>query len=209
MLADLLTVVVLAVVGSRLVTFARAATSGRGRAVSARLWGSLRVRDVALAIPLLIAVASAASLLVSLPGLSWGWWTAIGGEGNPVVGATDRTAGSALEWVLPLLFLLLLLPALPLLVENEERIFRLGSENRTPLGQLQRGVVFGVAHALIGIPIGVALALSIGGWCFTWRYMQGWRAGGPTAGLLASSQLHLAYNSVIVVLVLASLAFVS
>jgi hypothetical protein len=204
--ADLLTVVVLALVGTRLLAVARVASRGAGRRVSIELWRSLRPRDFALAIPVLIVVATAASLLISIPGLSWGWWTAIGGEGNPVVGSTDRTAGSPLEWLVPLAFLLLLLPGLPLLVENEERVFRRGSEARSRFERIQRGVVFGLAHALIGIPIGVALALSLGGWWFTWVYMDSYRRAGATAALHASSRAHLAYNTTIVVIVLLSIA---
>jgi len=143
--------------------------------------------------PVLALVIVAASLLVQVPGLDFGWWTAIGGVGNPVVGATDRTAGTALEWVVPLVFLVLLVPALPLLVEREERMFRAGSEHRTFWQRVGRGVVFGLVHALIGIPVGVALALSIGGWYFTVMYLRG--------GLAESTRAHLAYNLTVLVVV--------
>ena len=57
-------------------------------------------------------------------------------------------------------------------------------------------------HAVIGIPIGAALALSIGGWYFTWAFLRGYRAGGETEALLESTRSHLAYNAIIVTLVL-------
>jgi hypothetical protein len=206
MLLDLLTLAVLAWVGSRLVISARIAVGGSGRRAATELLSGLRPRHFLLAVPVLGMVLVAASALVQVPGLDFGWWTAIGGEGNPVVGSTDRTAGSPLEWLVPAVFIALLIIALPLLVMREEQIFRAGSEDRTPAQRVGRGVVFGMAHALVGIPIGVALALSIGGWYFTLMYLRGWRAGGPDAALLESGRAHLAYNLTIVAIILVAVA---
>lgn len=201
MLLDLLTVAVLGWVGSRLVLTARQSTHSKARRRIVVLLRGLRLRHFAMAVPVLFVVLIAAVLLLEVPGLSFGWWTAIGGQGNPVVGSTERTVGTPLEWILPLVFLVLLVPALPLLVEREEQIFRLGSEHRTFVGQVRRGLEFGLVHAIIGIPIGVALALSIGGWYFTWRYLWGWRRGGPSAGLAESTRCHLAYNLTVLAVV--------
>jgi hypothetical protein len=213
-LLDLLAAAVLVFVGHRLVTAVRLALRGGGRSETVTILRGIRPHHVLLAPLVLIVVANAAFLLTQVPGLDFGWWTAIGGIGNPVTGGTERTAGTALDWLLPLAFLLLLLPALPVLAFREERIFRSGDEERTPWGRLRRGVLFGVTHALIGIPIGVCLALSIGGWYFSWRYLRGYRAagagaGGATAtraGLLESTRAHVAYNGVIIVLALTALA---
>jgi len=206
MLLDLLTVVVLGWVGTRLFQAARVALAPRQRSHVAEVVRGLRPRHFVLALPVLGAVIVAFSLLLQVPGLSFGWWTAIGGEGNPVVGVTSRTSGSALERIVPTLFLLLLVPALPLLVEREEQIFRRGSEHRTFGQRALRGLVFGLVHALVGIPIGAALALSIGGWYLTWAYMCGYRQGGPDAALLESTRAHLAYNAVILVLLAVAIA---
>ena len=81
----------------------------------------LRLRHFVLCWPVLIAVIVVASALLYVPGLSWGWWSAIGGVGSPVLGMTERDSGSAFEWVIPLVFVLMLLPALPLFAEAEER----------------------------------------------------------------------------------------
>jgi hypothetical protein len=143
--------------------------------------------------------------LFLVPGMSFGWYTAIGGEGNPVFGASERTAGTPLEVIIPLVFIALFLPALPLLVEREEQLFRAGSEYRTRAARVVRGVKFGLVHAVIGIPIGAALALSVGGWYLTWAYLRGYRAGGLQAALLESTRSHLAYNAVIVVLVIVAI----
>jgi hypothetical protein len=201
-LLDLATVAVLAFIGFRLVEAGRYAATRHARAHTVEILRGLRAHHFILAVPVLVLVIVALALLLLIPGMSFGWFTAIGGEGNPVFGASKSTAGTPLEVVVPVVFIALLIPALPLLVEREEQLFRRGSEHRTLRGRIWRGVVFGAAHAAIGIPIGAALALSIGGWYFTWAYLRGYRAGGPEAALLESTRSHLAYNVIIVMLVL-------
>jgi hypothetical protein len=206
-LADLVTLAVLAWVGSRLYVAARTAlTRGLARARSVELVRGLRPRHFLGAVPVLAVVIAVATALVQLPVLDTGWWTALGGAGNPVIGATDRTAGTPLEWLVPTLFVSMLVVALPLLVDREERMFRAGAERRGTLANLWRGVEFGLAHAIIGIPLGVALALSIGGWYFTAVYLRTWRrTGSVAAAVTASARAHLAYNLTVLALVAAAL----
>jgi hypothetical protein len=155
----------------------------------------------------LTAVILAAALLLQIPPLRFGWWSALGGIGNPVTGTTDQTAGTTLEWLVPVVFLVLLLPALPLFAFREEEIFRLGAEQWDGRRRALKAVQFGLVHALIGIPIGVALALSLGGAYFQWAYLRGVRTGGDRrAGLFESAQAHTAYNGVIVIVVLVAIA---
>lgn len=200
MIGDLAVLVVLAFIGTRLVQGLLASSQRRKR-----------VHEIVLGIgwrhiwpvPLVVASVLAASVvLFQVPGLSWGWWQALGGEGNPVLGQNDHTAGSALDWVIPLVFLLGLTPALPLFAEAEEQRFRAGAEFWSTRRRIRMCVTFGLVHALIGIPIGVALALSIGGAYFMSRYLA---AGGGKNGLLESTRAHTAYNALIVMLVLAVL----
>ena len=166
-----------------------------------RILRGLRLRHFA-PVPLVAGlVIVAAVLLVQVPLLDFGWWTALGGEGNPVFGSTERTAGTALEIVIPLVFITLLVPALPLFAEREEQMFREGAEDWSTTKRLLKGVQFGLVHAIIGIPIGVALALSIGGWWFTIAYLRGFRAGGREAALVESTRAHTAYNATLVALV--------
>ena len=202
-----MTVAVLAFVGVRLVTVARAASSRpelRQRVLT--IVGGIRLRHV-LPVPFVLgAVLLAATLLLEVPGLDWGWWSAIGGYGNPVTGSSERTVGTVFEWAIPLVFGLLLLPGLPLFAEAEERVFRLGAERWSWPKRLVRGVLFGLVHAVVGLPLGVALALSLGGWWFMAVYLWGVRREGtPTAGLLESTRAHTAYNGVIVLVLLVSL----
>jgi len=206
MFLDLLTVAVLALVGTRLVGALRHAARPPVRRQVLFIVRGLRPHHFLLAFPVLVAVIVAASLLLEVPGLDFGWWTAIGGEGNPVTGGTARAEGTALEWLVPALFLTLLLPVLPLFAEREEEIFRAGAEEWSTGRRLWRGVQFGLVHAVIGIPIAVALALSIGGWYFTWAYLSGWRRCGRSCALLESARAHLAYNLVVLTVVVLALA---
>jgi hypothetical protein len=196
-LSDLAGVAVLAFMGTRLVQGIRA--SGQRRARVREIVTGIRWRHI-WPIPFVVgAVLLIAVLLVQVPGLGWGWWQALGGRGNPVFGQTKTTAGSALDYLIPLLFLILLIPALPLFAEAEERRFRLGAEHWSTGRRLRMCLIFGLVHAVIGIPIGVALALSIGGAYFMVRYLV---AGGGQVGLVESTRAHTAYNASIVTLVL-------
>jgi hypothetical protein len=195
---DLLTLAVLAFVGTRLVGGVQLLGRADVRDHVLEIVRGLRPRHFLLAPLALGAVVTAAVALLQVPGLDFGWWTAIGGIGNPVTGATGRTTGTPLEWIIPSVFLVLLVPALPLFAEREEQLFRAGAEHWSTGRRLRRGVEFGLVHALVGIPIGVALALSVGGWYFTWRYLRG--------GLMESTRAHLAYNLEVVAIVIATIA---
>jgi hypothetical protein len=164
----------------------------------------LRVRHFIPPVPVLCLVVLAVIVLLQVPLLDFGWWSALGGVGNPVTGNSERTAGTALEWIVPLCFIVPLVPALPLFAEAEERMFRLGSETRSQWQRFIKGIQFGLMHALIGIPIGAALALSIGGWYFTWWYLWAFRrTRSSVAATFESTRAHLAYNLTVVVIVLA------
>lgn len=205
MLLDLLTVVVVAYFGSRLIVAFRHSLRDETKAVTLRIVRGLRLRHF-LPVPLVLTlVILAAYGLTSLPLLSFGWWTAIGGEGNPVFGSSDRTSGTPLAWLIPLVFMILLIPALPLFARREEEMFRAGAESWPWAKKIGKQVLFGLVHALIGIPVGVALALSIGGLYFLGMYLRGFRRGGPVEALLESTRAHTAYNLTIVVIVLLSL----
>jgi hypothetical protein len=203
---DLLTIAILLWFGSRLFVSFRRSLSAGAREHALEIVRGLRLRHF-LPVPLLLTLVVLAAVgLTSIPPLDFGWWTAIGGQGNPAFGVTDRTAGTAFEIVIPVLFVLLLVPALPLLVQGEETAFRLGAEEWSTPKRIGKALLFGLVHALIGIPVGVALALSIGGAAFTLAYLRAYRrTGSRRAALFESTRLHLAYNLTIVGLVAAVL----
>jgi hypothetical protein len=200
---DLLTVAVLALVGVRLFEAARSSVEAHARMLA--IVRGLRWRHFVRAVPIVLLIVSTAWVLIQLPGLSFGWWTMLGGEGNPVVGVTDKDYG-IVSVVVPLFFIGLLIVGLPLLVAREEWVFRRGAERRGTAANVGRSVLFGLAHAVVGIPIGAALALSIGGLYLTWCYLEGWQEARTQSGaLLESTRAHLAYNLTIIGLVLVSL----
>jgi hypothetical protein len=201
--STVLTVAVLGFVGVRLATGFQRARTGEGRALVRTIFGKLRWRHF-WPVPFVLACVLVVSFaLIQLPVLSWGWWTALGGEGNPVTGGSTQTRGTAFEWAIPIAFLVLLLPALPLFALAEERMFRMGAENWSWRRRVRRTVEFGLIHAVIGIPIGIALALSCGGAYFMIVYLREFRRSGlPTVATIESTRAHTAYNLSILSLVL-------
>jgi hypothetical protein len=207
-LTAVLTASVLAFIGYRLVS----AASLMARSAVLRQ----RVRTIVTGIRwrhlwpvpfVLSGVIVAAVALLEIPPLRFGWWTALGGLGNPVTGTTEQTTGTTLEWLVPLVFIVLLVPALPLFAFREEELFRLGAEDWSGWQRALKSVQFGLVHAVIGIPIGVALALSLGGAYFQWAYLRGYRASGgdQRAAVLESTRAHTAYNGVLVGVILVAI----
>ncbi len=207
LLGTVLTVAVLGFVATRLVGGVRVSRSAAGRAVVREVVRRVRWRHVWPVPFVLTVVIAAAGLLVQVPGLGWGWWGAIGGEGNPVFASTDATAGTVWEWAVPLVFVCLLVPALPLFAHAEERLFRRGAEGWSRGRRTVKTLQFGLVHALIGIPIGAALALSIGGAWFLRVYLRAYRTtGSVTDATFESTTAHTVYNGVIIVVVVALLS---
>lgn len=198
---------VLIFVGLRVGTVARFALARRGRERTNEILSGLRARHFVTSFPVLICVAMTAFALISVPGLDFGWWSAIGGVGNPVTGTTSATEGTTLEWALPMVFLVMLVPGLPLLAEAEERMFRVGAERRTMLQNLWWSMAFGLVHTLIGIPIGVGLALTIGGIYFTSSYLRAYRVEGIHGAVLESTRAHLAYNTWVIGVALVAVGY--
>lgn len=199
---------VLAVMAVRLASGVRVSRTGPGRTVVAAVRRRVGWRHVWPVPFVLAAVLGVAIPLLQVPGLSWGWWSAIGGEGNPVFGSSDSTVGTVWEWIVPLAFMALLVPALPLFAHAEERMFRAGAETWSRTRRVGTTLQFGLVHAIIGIPIGAALALSVGGAYFMWVYLRAYRrAVSRTEATLESTTAHTVYNgTIIAVFVLALLA---
>jgi hypothetical protein len=201
-LSTVLSIAVLGFMAVRLMTGVRVSRTRSGRRVVTAIVQRIRWHHV-WPVPVVLAlVAVAATILMTVPGLDWGWWSAIGGDGNPVFGSTESTAGTTWEWIVPLVFVALLIPALPLFAHAEERMFRTGAEHWTAPRRTFKVVQFGMVHALIGIPIGAALALSIGGAYFMRVYLREFaRSGSTNEATLESTTAHTVYNGVIIAVV--------
>jgi len=201
-LENVLTFAVLGFMGLRLVTGVRRSRTADGRTLIRDVVTGIRWRHV-WPVPFVLAtVVAVATAVMQLPGLGWGWWSAIGGQGNPVFGSNDATTGTVWQWVIPLGFMALLLPALPLFAYAEERLFRTGAEDWPTSRRVLKVLQFGLVHAVIGIPIGAALTLSIGGAYFMRIYLRTFRrTGSRHQATLESTRAHTAYNAIIVVFV--------
>jgi hypothetical protein len=199
---DVLTVAVLAFVGARLFSGLRRSLSGDGRSTARTIVSKIGWRHI-WPVPFVLAgVVAVATTLVRVPGLDWGWWSALGGEGNPVFGSNDSTVGTVWEWLIPACFLILLIPALPLFAYAEEQMFRRGAEHWSSRRRAVKVVQFGLVHALIGIPIGTAIALSVGGAYFMAVYLRAYRVVRSAAeATMESARAHTTYNGIIVSLV--------
>lgn len=207
LVTGLATFAVLAFVARRLVQGLRRTFSTSGRALARRVVRGIRWRHLWPVPLVLTCVVATAWALMLVPGLEWGWWTALGGDGNPVFGSSTATVGTVWEWLVPLVFMCMLLPALPLFAWSEEQMFRVGAEEWSTRRRAWKVVQFGLAHAVIGIPIGAALALSIGGAYFMRCYLQAFaRSGSRSEAAIESTRAHTAYNGVIVLVVLVTLA---
>ena len=167
----------------------------------------VRARHFAKALAVLVLVLLAvAALLAPHTWLRWGWWEFLGGTGNVILGTTARRRHWVSHLVLPGLILIPLLISLCLFALREERTFRRGDE-ASPLGErLWRAVLFGLAHLVMGIPVGAALALGVGGFGFSQIYRKRWRESrSRLQSVLESTRVHLAYNLILVSLVAAML----
>jgi polyferredoxin len=201
-LSNVLSVVVLAVVGLRLVQAVTLSRSERGRSLSRVIWTRLRWRHIWPVPFVLTGVLLVAIPLLFVPVLRWGWWSAIGGDGNPVFGSSSTTMGTFWSWLIPLVFIALVLLALPLFANAEERMFRMGAQDWSKRQRVVKVLQFGLIHAIIGIPIGVALALSVGGAYFMAVYLRSYALTGSTSeATLESTRAHTAYNASIIVVV--------
>ena len=206
-LSNVLSVVVLAVVGLRLVQAVTISRSSHGRSLSREVWTRIRWRHLWPVPFVLVGVLLVAIPLLMVPPLRWGWWSALGGSGNPIFGSSTTTSGTVWAWLIPLLFMALVVLALPLFANAEERMFRSGAQRWSPRKRVLKVLQFGAIHALIGIPIGVALALSVGGAYFMAVYLHTYAlTGSGEKATLESTRAHTAYNALIIVTVAIAVA---
>jgi hypothetical protein len=161
--------------------------------------GGVRVKHFVANLPAQLLTVLTAAALVQLPVLRWGWWTSIGGTGSIVLGQSGD--GGWTSQLVAVAMLLVLVAAIPVLAYGEEDLFRRGTEHRSALGRLRSASLFGIIHAAMGIPLGVAVALTVAGLWFTNRYSVAYhdadmsRSAPPReAGVVNAARYHMAWN---------------
>ena len=165
-----------------------------------QLLKGLRVRHFLLGWAALAGVLVASALLLTPETiLRWGWWSAIGGVGNVSLGLTRDSSRSLTGTILPLAIGTLFLFSLCNGAYIEEQAFRKGDEQRCLTSRIRRSVAFGLEHLLMGIPIGMGLALSVSGFALSLIYRRKWRKTHSTVvSLREATRVHIACNLSIV-----------
>lgn len=164
----------------------------------------LRPSHFLRAVPVFVLVAVVAVTAIAfVPYADIGWWSALGGQGNALLGSVGpRPDPSWIQRAAPWTCLLLIVMAAPSLVRWEERHFRRAADRQSTTRGALRQAWFGAAHLLVGVPIGAAIALMVAGLLFQRAYLRGLHVRHSRLdALMASTRLHLAYNYVALMLV--------
>jgi hypothetical protein len=164
----------------------------------------IRPRHFMQALLLLAATLGAIiALLIPHTFLRWGWWDSLGGNGSVILGQATGAASLLSRVVLPALIVVALLLCLCGFALREERLFRRGDEQRHLGTRLWRSLLFGLAHLVMGIPIGAAIGLGVGGFGFSQVYLNRWRASRSRyRSVLDSTRVHVVYNLILIGLVI-------
>jgi membrane protease YdiL (CAAX protease family) len=186
-----------------LVRVARA--SWRQRELTLALWRAVGGRHVGGALLLLVVVAGVAGALVRwVPGAELGIGHLVGLTGNAVFAPLEEglaRAGppptSGPDWPLLVgasLFLGPLLLLLPWLAFVEEEVFRAGLEDAGRRRLVGSCLVFGLAHLVMLVPIGAALAIAVAGGAYTLVYRRAHAAAGQPGGPRAPAVARRSYR---------------
>jgi hypothetical protein len=179
----------------------------------------IRPRHLLIGLAALTVPFTVFLLTIDVPVLNWSLLSLLGAAESGNVAGAGLQVG--IWFAIP--YALLLLACLPALALIEEYWFRRGTQGWWD--GLWRSLLFGLVHMLVGVPLGVAvLGLAPVGLLFTAVYLRAARrvpaADDPPPaygrarfalseaerrGIDASALQHLAYNTVAVMLALASL----
>ncbi len=162
------------------------ATAWGQRRLVLAVWRRIRPRHVLGAVGLLVLVGGLATvLLVWVPGMSYGLGSLVGLTGNAVFAPLEEAAAHSAaaatpqrDWLLAglsVLFLGGLAAMLPWLAFVEEEMFRAGLEDASLPRQAWRAFVFGLAHLVMLVPVGAALAVGTAGFVYGRIYRRAYR----------------------------------
>src|SRR3989344_3173341 len=154
----------------------------------------------------LLVIVAVIAVFVGLtkvaPFLKWSWFSLFSKE-NSETGESTPHEGTNINLIplnvkyFGLAFLVLFAVNLPRYAYMEEGWFREGTISWEH--GLLMSVLFGLAHCLVGVPIGAGLAISVAGLWFTHQYFMG--------GVELSTVHHATYNLIIVFVLFLFLTF--
>ena len=199
----------------------------RNRRLALTVWQRIRPRHVLGSLVLIgVVLAVAVGFMVLVPATSYGLGTLIGLTGNavfaPVEEATARSGAgtaaadpriSAAVTYATVAFMTALLALFPWLAYVEEQVFREGLERAGPARRGWAALRFGLAHLVMLVPVAAALAIGVAGLWYGRVYVRAFRRVSrdetvalPEArrsAVLESTVWHTAFNSLLVVLLIA------
>ena len=95
-----------------------------------------------------------------------------------------------------IIFWILMVLCFPYLAKMEEVVFR--HDVIDIKARIKKSIIFGLVHMLMGIPLYIALVLSVVGFIFSIRYVRSWRLFGSEVALIHSTSLHMKYNFILI-----------
>lgn len=131
--------------------------------------------------------------------LTWSWLSLLDSSKSSGSNIVSAPFNSGSIFIISGFWLLISL-ALPYLAKAEEEAFR--SEIFTTRKRITRNISFGLAHMVMGVPLFVALILSIVGYIFSIFYIRGYKRASQNEdadelGIIASTSVHAKYNFLI------------
>ena len=150
-------------------------------------------------------------LVTSIPGMQYGWLNLfIPGGGNAVIApVTDASSSDYLLLrLVPVVFCLAFLFAIPFLAKYEEESFRKGHTDWKSIWW--QSTKFGLVHCFVGIPIGAGVALIVPGLFYAYCYKRTFektidahgRLAAEEEAVMVSTAYHSMYNSIIITVLL-------
>lgn len=137
-----------------------------------KVWKAFSIKMFFECLGVIVLVISASILLNQVSWLSIGYMQLLSDDSGGIVSvaASGNESGSIWLHVGSIVFLVILLVAIPFLAEAEEIMFRKGVLEKKKM--IKMSFVFGLVHLVMGITIGTALAISIAGYFFAVKYKK-------------------------------------
>ena len=135
--------------------------------------------------------------------MTWSWVSMLGGEGDAPSGNIMAAPFKSGSVIIISIFWLLLTLALPYLAKGEEKTFR--SLVFSTKGRIITSIKFGLIHMVVGVPLFIALILSVAGYIFSIFYVKAFSKAAKvnpyTADEVAvnvSTSVHAKYNFLLI-----------